>query len=311
MAIKNKPRAPKLPHDYDERIMPRHKSKVAAPPDDRDVNSPRHRSIAIRPHERERDRDGTAHHQRRSSHALGRLMSQEEAQRVMHTLFKQVKETTSFFVSFKDEYGRDVRSIEAYAGHGILKKLWERKIKYTDDEGHSGKSRPKDENVCPRPAFHDISNRLWHSLTDAYEGARSHPSGENDSLARKLDAATKEVGRLLMEVQSEFKEMDNLIDELKLLRLVLELGGAGTASNDDGASQRHGIRGAGHGHQRNSSLDGEDARYGGLREDSGSEDNDRHDEQYGEHLERPEEREESQVHGDEEGQGLCRTDQAV
>ncbi len=229
----------------------------------------------------------------------------------MHALFKQVKETTSFFVSFKDEYGRDVRSIEVYAGQSILKKLWERKIKYTDNKGHSSKSRTKDDSVGPRLAFHEISKRLWDSLTDAYEGARSHPSGENDSLARKLDAATKEVGRLLIEVRSNFQEMDNLIRELKLLRLVLELGGAGTASNDDGASQGHGIRGAGHGHQRNSSLEREDARYGGMREDSGSEDNDRHDEQYGEHLERPEEREESQVHGDEEGQRLCPTDQAV
>lgn len=293
-------RGPRATHHYDER-MPRHKSKVAGSQDDRDGDSsqPRHRSTTVRPHERDRERDNISYYQNRSGH-VSKLMSSEEVQKAKRALFTQVKVATSFFVNFKEEYQQDVRGIALYAGQTILEKLWERKIKYNDSKGRPSKGRSKEDNVGLRSAFHDVTSRLWASLKDAYEGASSLPSSQNDSLARKLDTASKEIGGLFMSVQSCFQDMDTLIKELKLLKVVLELGGAGTASSDERENRPSRARGAGHGHPRDSSPGREDAQYGGMDEGSGSEDDGQQDEQHGEHAGG---REESEVGGDEEGQG--------
>ena len=304
----SKRRDPRAVYSYDER-MPRHKSKGAGSQDDRngDNSVPRHRSTVIRPHERQRDRDSISYYQSRSGHT-NQLMSSEEAQKAIRTLFIHVKETTSFFANFKEEYQQDVRSIEAYAGQTILEKLWERKIRNNDSKGRPSKGRSKDEAVGLRSAFDDASSRLWASLNDACEGAKSHPSGQNVSLARKLEVAIKDIGRLLASVRTYFQEMDGLIKELKLLKVVLELGGAGTASNDDRVNRRPRAHGAGHGHVRDSSPEREDARYDGMGEGSGSEDNCQRDEQHGEHSGG---RDGSEVGGDEEGQGLVPIGQPV
>ena len=284
-------------YHYDDR-MPRHNSKVAGSQDDRDKDSSvsRHRSMAIRPHERERERDSNSYYQSHSGHT-SKHMSSEEAQKAIRTLFMQVKETTSFFARFKEDYQQDVRGIEAYAGQTILEKLWERKIKHSDSKGRQSMSRSKEDGVVLRSVFDDTSTRFWDCLNDAYEGARSHPSGQNNSLARKLDIAIKDFSRLLTLVRGCFQEMDSLIKELKLLKVVLELGGAGTMANDDSANRRPKARGAGHEHLRDSGQDREDEQYGGMGEGSGSEDNEQRDEHHGGHSG------ESEVDGDEEGQG--------
>ena len=293
-------KSPRAAYRYDDR-MPRHKSKVAGSQDDRDKDSSvsRHRSMTSRPYERERERDSISYHQNRSGHA-SKTMSSEEAQKAIRTLFIQVKETTSFFAHFKEDYQQDVRGIEAYAGQTILEKLWERKIRHSDSKSRQIKNRPNDNSVGSRSAFDDTSTRFWNCLNDAYEGTRSHPSSQNDSLARKLDIAIKDFGRLLSLVRNCFQEMDNLIKELKLLKVVLELGGAGTMSKEDSANRRPKASDAGHEHLRDSSPEREDAQYGGRGEDSGDDDNDQRDEQDGEHSGG---RDESEVDGDEEGQG--------
>lgn len=293
-------RGPRAAHHYDER-MPRHKSKVAGSQDGRDGDSsqPRHRSTTIRPHERDRERDNISYYQNRSGH-VSKLMSSEEAQKAKCALFTHVKEATSFFVNFKEEYQQDIRDIAPYAGQTILEKLWERKIKHNDSKGRPSKGRSKDGSVGLRSAFHDVSSRLWAGLKDAYEGASSCPSSQNDSLARKLETASKEIGGLFMSVQTCFQDMDGLIKELKLLKVVLELGGAGTASNEERANRQSRARGSGHGHPRDPSPEREDAQYGGTGEGSGSEDDGQQDEQHGEHSGG---REGSEVGGDEEGQG--------
>ena len=303
-------RGPKAGYGHDERMF-RHKSKATDSQDGRDGSSPlpRHRSMAIRAHERERDRDGIAHHQSRSSHA-SKPVSSEEAKKAMRTLYMEVKETTAFFTDFEKEYRHDVRAIGPYAGEAILEKLWERKIKHNNSKGRSSKEHPKDDGAGSHPAFEDVSKRLWGSLQDAFEGARCHPSGHDASLARKLDTAINDFGRLLPLVRTHFQEMDSLIKELKLLKVVLDLevGSAGTASGDDKAKQRPKGRANGHGHQRNSSSGHEETRYGGMGGDSGSEDNGQHDEQHGEHTSGGEE---GEVGGDEESKGLNPTKQPV
>ncbi|KAL9133817.1 MAG: hypothetical protein Q9175_005007 [Cornicularia normoerica] len=297
-------RGPSAVHDYDERTS-RRKAKVADPQDDRDRDGllPNHRSMAIRPDERDRDRDSISYYQGRSRHA-SKLMSSEEAQKAIGTLLMQVKETMSFFASFKQEYQREVCGIEAYAGQTMLEKLWERKIKKFDSKRRPSKNRPKDDGAGLRSEFDGVSNRLWNSLNDAYEGAISHPSGQNDSMARKLDSAMTDVGKLLTSVRQKSQETDSLINELKVLRVVLELGGAGTASHDDRASPRPRAHADGHGGERDSTREREDVRYGGTREDSGSEDIGQHDEQRSEHSERWGGREERELGGNEEGQGV-------
>lgn len=297
-------RGPRAVQDYDER-MPRRKSKAAGSQDDRDRDSllPKHRSMAIRPYERERDRESNSYYQGRSGHT-GKLMSSEEAQKAIRTLFMQVKEDASFFADFKEDYRREIRGIKAYAGEKILEKLWEYKIGHNCETSQSSKDRSTDEGIGSRPGFDDVANQLWDSLHDAYEGARSFPSGQNDSMARKLDVAKKEVCTLLLSVRTNSGAMDNLIKELKLLKVVLELGGAGKASHDDRTNQRPRAHTASHRHPRDSRLGGEDARYGGMTEHSGSEDDGQRDERDGEQSERSGGREEREVDGDGEGQGL-------
>ena len=292
---------PRAVRYHDER-MPQHKSKVAGSHDDkyRDNSLPKHRSTPIRPHERERGRDSISYYQSHSGH-VSKLMSSEEAQKAIRTLFVLVKEATAFFVDFKEEYQQDVREIEAYAGQTILEKLWERKIKHNDSKSHPSKARSKDDSAGLRSAFSEVSSRLWDALNDAYEGARSHPSAQNDSLARKLDMAIEELSRILMSVRTYSQEMDSLIQELEVLKRVLELGGAGKASKDDRSNRQPRARAAGHRHPRNSSPEHEDAQYGATGEGSGSEDNG----QEGEHDgERSGGRRESEAGGDDEGQGL-------
>lgn len=304
-------RGPRAVQDQDERI-PRRKSKVADPQDDRDRDSPltRHRSVAIRAHERERGRDSISYYQGRSSHA-SKYMSSEEAQKAIRTLFKQVKEVMSFFANFREEYQREVRGIEVYAGHTILEKLWERKIEGNDSKDLPSKGQSKSDVVGVHSGFDDASYRLWDSLKDAYEGARTHPSEQNNGIARKLDIAIKDFRKLLEEVRTRSQGIDGLIKELTVLKVVLELGGAGTASHDDRANPRPRTHAAGRGRPRDSCPEGEDARYEGMGEDSGSEDKGQHDEQYGEDSERSGGREESEVGRDGEGQGAFPTDQSV
>ena len=281
-------------HGYDAR-MTRHKSKLVVSQDDRDGNGPlpRHRSMAVRPHERDRDRDAISHYQGRSSHATT-PMSPEEVRTAISTLLKQVKETTVFFADFKEEYQRDVRHIMTYAGQDTLEVLWVRKIMYSG-KGRSGKARSKHESVDQPPTFKQVSRRLWKSLENAYMGAMSDPSGQNDSLARKLAGARSEVGPLLDSVESYSQAMDSVIKELKLLKVVLELGGAGKTSNDDKANQRHSAH----------------AMNEGPREGSDSDDDNERNEKQGEHLERSNGREEDEAGDDEEGQDLDPTHRAV
>ena len=263
--------------------------------------------MTIRPHERERDRDSNSYHQGRSSRSI-KLMSPEEAQKAIRTLFIQVKETISFFTGFKEEFQHQIRGIEAYADDDILDALWERKARKRDSKIRSSKDRSKDDGVGMHSEFDGVSSHLWDSLNEAYEGARSHPSDQNDSIARKLEVALKDVGKLLKSVRTNFEQVDSLIKELKVLKLVLELGDVGTAPHDDRVNQRHRTHTAGHGHSMDSSLGDEDAQFGGMGEDSGNEDNGQHDEQYGEHLERSDGREERELGGDGESQGPFSTD---
>ena len=276
-------RGPRSGHEYEDRV-PRHKSNTAGSQDDRNRNSSRHRSITARPRERERDRDSKPYSQGRSSHA-SHVMSSEEAQKAIRLLFVQVKAATSFFTNFKEQYQKEVRAIEAYAGQTILEKLWERKIRHIDGKGRSSQDRSKDDGVL-YSAFHDVSNRLWDSISDAYEGARTHSSSQNSRLARKLDGAIQEFSKLLMSTRTDFQEMDSLIKELKLLKVVLELGGA-----EGGSSQER-----------------EDTRYEGTGEGSGSEDEGQDDEQHGEH---PSGREGAEVGGDGEGEGSIAANRSV
>ena len=300
---------------YDERT-PRQKTKVADPQDGRDRDSPlpKHRSMAIRPHERERERekerDGNSYYQGPSRHA-GKLMSSDEAQNAIRTLFMQVKEAMAFFANFKEAYQRETRSIEAYAGHTMLERLWQRRVDKYNSKGHSTKGRAKDDGVGSHSEFNDVSNRLWASLNDAYEGAKSHPSGQNDSMARKLFSAMKDIANFLTLVRNKSQEIDSLIKELKVLKVVLELGGAETASGDDRSSPRPITYAGGHGHRRDSTRECEDERYEGMREDSGSEDIGQHDEQRSEHSERSGGRDEREFGGGEEGQGPFPADKSV
>ena len=299
----------KAVQNYEERT-PQRKSKIAGSQDDRkgDIPQPRHRPMAIGPHERGRDGDSTSYHYRgRSGHA-SKPLSSEEAQKAIRTLLVQVKGAMSFFANFKEEYQREVRGIEAYAGQTILEKLWERKTKTNDSKGRSSKVRSKDDGVGLYSGFDDASTRLWDSLNDACAGATSHPSGQNDSMAKKLYTAINDVGGLLASVWSKSHEMDSLVNELKLLEMMLVLGGAGTASHNDRAKQRPRAHAAGNGDMRDSNPEPDDARYGAMGEDSGCEDNGQHDEQYGEHPERSGGREEMEVGDDGEGQGPCTTD---
>ena len=295
-------------HDYDEK-MPRHKPKVSALQEgrDREIPLPKHRSMTIRPNER--DRDTISYYQGRSSRST-KLMSPEQAQKAMRTLFIQVKETISFFTSFKEEFQHQVRGIEAYVDNDILDALWARKAKKSDSKGRSSKDRSKD-GVSMRSEFDDVSSRLWDSLLDAHEGAQSHPSTQNNSITKKLEAALQDVGRLLKSARIKFEQVDGLIKELKVLKLVLELGDAGTVPHDDRAKQRHRNHSTGHGLPMDLNTGGEDAPFGRMGEDSGNEDNGRHDEQYDEHLEQSDGREEREYGGDEESQGPFSTDHSV
>lgn len=302
-------------HDYDEKIaMPRHNSKVAGPPEgrDREIPLPKHRSMTIRPHERERDRDSISYYPGRSSRSI-KLMSPEEAQKTIRTLFIQVKETISFFTGFKEEFHRQVRGIEEYAGDEILDALWCRKtVKKSEGKSRSSKGRSKDDGVGMQSEFNDVSFRLWESLNDALEGARSHPCDQNNIIAKKLENARSDVGALLRSVRNNCEQIDNLVKELKFIELVLELGDAGTAPHDDRTKQRHRTPTAGHRLPRDSSPGVEDARserMGGG--DSGNEDNGDHDEQYEEDMEHSGGREEREYGGDGQSQGLSSRDHFV
>ena len=233
-------------------------------------------------------------------------MSSEEAQKAIRTLYMLVKEAEAFFVDFKREYQQDVRGIEAYAGQTILEKLWERKIKHNDSKGHPSKGRSRDDRVGLRSTFNDVSSRLWAALNGAYEGARSNPSAQNDSLARKLDIAINEFSGLLTRVRSYSRQMDSLIQELILLKTMLKLGGADKVSKDDRADRQPGSRGARQ--PKSSSQEREDAQYGGTQEGSGSEDDGREDEQHGEHSS---ERDENEAGDDDGGQGMLSADQPM
>ena len=292
-------RDPRAVRYYEERT-PRHKSKATGSQDDRerDRTLAKHRSTPMRPHERERERDSISYYQSRSGH-VSKLMSSEEAQKAIRTLYMLVKEAEAFFVDFKREYQHDVRGIEAYAGQTILEKLWERKIKHNDSKGHPSKGRSRDDGVGSHSTFHDVSNRLWAALNAAYEGARSNPSAQNDSLARKLDIAINEFSGLLSRVRTYSRQIDSLIQELILLKTMLKLGGADKVPKDDRAGRQPGFRGAGH--PKISSQEREDAQYEGTGEGSGSEDDGREDEQHGEHSS---ERDEHEAGDDEGGQGM-------
>ena len=301
-------RDPRAVRYHDERV-PRHKLKAAGSQDDRDRSGTlaKHRLTPIRPHERERERDSISSYQSRSGR-VSKLMSSEEAQKAIRTLYMLVKEAEVFFSGFQREYQQDVGGIEAYAGQTILEKLWERKIKHNDSKSHPSKGRSRDDSVGLRPTFSDVSNRLWDALNNAYEGARSSPSAQNDNLARKLDIAINDFSGLLTRVRTYSQQMDSLKHELILLKTVLKLGGAGQVSKDDRADRQPGARGAGHRHANSSSQEREDAQYGGAGEESGSEDDDREDEQHGGHST---ERDENEAGGDEGGQGILSPDQSM
>ena len=304
-------RGSRVTQKYDERT-PRQKTKVADPQDGRDRESPlpKHRSMVIRPHEREKERDGISSHQSRSRHA-DKIMSSDEAQTAIRTLFMQVKESMAFFANFKEAYQRESRSIEAYAGHKMLEWLWQCRVDKYNSKGRSTKDRAKDDGVGSYSEFDDVSNRLWASLNDAYQGAKSNPSSQNDSMARKLVSAMKDIGNFLALVRDKSQEVDNLIKELKVLEVVLELAGAKTASGSDRSSPRTRSDGRGHGHRRDSTRECEEERYEGEGEDSGSEDMDQHDEQRSEHSVQSGGRDEREFDGGEEGQGLSHTDKCV
>ena len=244
-----------------------------------------------------------SYYQSRSGH-VSKRMSSEEAQKAIRTLYMLVKEAEAFFVDFKREYQQDVRGIEAYAGQTILEKLWERKIKHNDSKGHPSKGRSRDDSVGLRSTFGDVSARLWDALNGAYEGARSNPSAQNDSLARKLNIAINEFSGLLMRLRTHSQQMDSLIQELILLKTMLKLGGAGKVSKDDRADRQSGARG----HRKISNQEHEDAQYGGTGEGSGSEDDGREDEQHGENSS---ERDENEAGGDEGGQGILSSDHSM
>ena len=296
-------RGSRVTQKYDERT-PRQKTKVADPQDGRDRDSPlpKHRSMVIRPHEREKERDGTSSYQGRSRHA-DKTMSSDEAQTAIRTLFMQVKESMAFFANFKEAYQRETRSIGAYAGHTMLEWLWQCRVDKYNSKGRLNKDRAKDDGVGSHSEFDDVSNRLWASLNDAYQGAKSNPSGQNDSMARKLVSAMKDIGKFLALVRDKPQEIDNLIKELKVLKVVLELAGAETASGDERSRPRPRTHAGGHGHRRDSTRECEEERYDGMREDSGSEDMDQHDEQRSEHSEQSGGRDEGDLGGGEEGQG--------
>ena len=299
-------RDPRATRYYDEK-MPRHKSKVpgSQAEGDGEGSRPKHRSMTSRPHERGKERDSIPPYYRSRSGHVSKLMSADEAQNAIHTLFMLVKKAVAFFVNFKEEYQQDVHGIEAYAGQTILEKLWERKIRHNDSQSYPSKGRSKGDDVGSRSAFFsDVSSRLWDGLNDAYEGVRSNPSAQNDSLARKLDNAIKEFGKLLMSVRTESQEMDHLIQESRELKAVLELRGAGKVSKDDKENRQPRDRGAAQGHMRGSSLGGEDTQYGRSEEHSGSEDNGDEDE----HGEQSGEKEGSEAGGGEGDQGLSLPD---
>ena len=304
-------RGSRVTQKHDERT-PRQKQKVADPQDgrDRDSPQPKHRSMVIRPHEREKERDGTSSYQGRSRHA-DKTMSSDEAQTAIRTLFMQVKESMAFFANFKEAYQRETRSIEAYAGHTMLEWLWQCRVDKYNSKGRSNKDRAKDDGAGSYSEFDDVSNRLWASLNDAYQGAKSNPSGQNDSMARKLVSAMKDIGNFLALVRDKSKEIDNLIKELKVLKVVLELAGAEKASGDDRSSPRTRAHARGHEHRRDSTRECEEERYEGTGEDSGSEDMDQHDEQRSEHSERSGERDEREFGGGEEDQGPFSADKYV
>ncbi|KAM0800771.1 hypothetical protein BDR22DRAFT_233146 [Usnea florida] len=296
---------------YDEKT-PRQKTKVADPQDgrDRDTPLPKRRSMVIRPHEREKERDGIHSYQGRSRHA-DKIMSSDEAQTATRTLFMQVKDSMKFFANFKEAYQRETRSIEAYAGHTMLEWLWQRRVDKYNSKGRSTKDRAKEDGVGSYSEFDDVSNRLWASLNDAYQGAKSNPSGQNDSMARKLISAMKDIGNCLGLIRDKSQEIDNLIKELKVLKVVLELAGAETASGDDKSSPRTRTYAGGRGHRRDSTRECEEERSEGMRGDSGSEDMDQHDEQRSEHSEQSGGRDEGDFGGGEEGQGPFPADNNV
>ena len=287
---------------YDEKT-PRQKTKVADPQDGRDRDSPlpKRRSMVIRPHEREKERDGIHSYQGRSRHA-DKIMSSDEAQTAIRTLFMQVKDSMAFFADFKEAYQRETRSIEEYAGHTMLEWLWQRRVDKYNSKGRSTKDRAKDDGVGSYSDFDDVSNRLWASLNDAYQGAKSNPSGQNDSMARKLISAMKDIGNFLGLIRDKSQEIDSLIKELKVLKVVLELAGAETASGDDRSSPRTRNYAGGRGRRRDSTRESEE---------SGSEDVDQHDEQRSEHSEQSGGRDEGDVGGGEEGQGPFPADMNV
>ena len=304
-------RGSRVTQKHDERT-PRQKTKVADPQDGRDRDSPlpKPRSMVIRPHEREKERDGISSYQGRSRHA-DKIMSSDEAQTAIRTLFMQVKESMAFFANFKEAYQRETRSIEAYAGHKMLEWLWQCRVDKYNSKGRSTKDRAKDDGVGSYSEFDDFSTRLWASLNDAYQGAKSNPSGQNDSMARKLVSAMKDIGNFLALVRDESQEIDNLIKELKVLEVVLELAGAKTASGDNRSSPRTTSHARSHGHRRDATRECEEERYEGMGEDSGNEDMDQHDEQRSEHSEQSGGRDEREFDGGEEGQGPFPADKRV
>ena len=304
-------RGSRVTQKYDERT-PRQKTKVADPQDgrDRDSPQPKHRSMAVRPHEREKERDGTSSYQGRSRHA-DKIMSPDEAQTAIRTLFVKVRESMAFFANFKDGYQRETRGIQVYASHTLLEWLWQCRVDNYNSKGRSNKDRAKDDGVGSHSEFDDVSNRLWACLNDAYQGAKSNPSGQNDSMARKLVSAMKDIGNFLALVRDKSKDIDTLIKELKVLKVVLELAGAETASGDVRPSPRTRAHAGGHGHRRDSTREREEEQYEETREDSGSEDMDQHDEQRSEHSEQSGGRDEGDLGGGGEGQGRFPADKNV
>ncbi|MCJ1457866.1 hypothetical protein MMC28_008235 [Mycoblastus sanguinarius] len=164
--------------------------------------------------------------EQRPSHSV--KLSSEEA---ISALLEAVDRAGTFLSRFKDEFDRETRGIQPYAGSEVLTHLWASKVKQSNGWLPSGRtSQDQQQNERERErqrskaGFRDMAQRLCDCLGDAVSATRSE---QDLTMTKKLRDADKDIYELLHTAARNFKDLSALLTELKILSVrMLERNGA-------------------------------------------------------------------------------------
>lgn len=165
-------------------------------------------------------------------------VSRASAEEAINALFEAVNRAMGFFYDLRKSFERDICEIKVYAmryaSHDLLAHLWIAKIDFGDRRGRGvrGDEAREERSVVDLKkdaGFSDVAELLCRRLRIATTVARACPSTHIGGIAKKLEAAEKDVDLQLQAASRRVQSVELLMTELELLGVLLERNGAGGA----------------------------------------------------------------------------------